>query len=226
MIPAARTFLRYGEYLMGRIRWAASLPGRAATGMLSLLTDTVAEGVQQAFYSKLPGHPHMANDTLDIAGAERDLIRYPGETRASWAARVQGAWDAYEQSPSSFAVIQGVQDWGNAMFPDTWDDNPVLTEHGWARFAVTIPYGNTDWGPAIEYGDPVVYGETNAVYGISNAEAVDVALLRRTVRKWKPSRSKASIRVVLSPGYFYGDGSHTYGDGSVYQTTEFADLTV
>lgn len=211
---------------MGRVRWAASLPGEAATGLLSLLTDTVAEGAQQAFYSKLPGHEHMANDTLDIAGAERDLIRYPGETRASWAERVQGAWEAYEQAGSTFAVIQGVNDWGNAMFPTTWDDNPVLVESGWARFAVTIPFENTDWEPEIDYGDPEVYGSSDLVYGISNAEAVDVSLLRKTVRKWKPSRSKASIRVVLSDGYFYGDGSGTYGDGSVYQTTEYTDLTV
>ena len=231
-LPAAETFLRWGEYLTSRIRWATAPLGSRAVGYIALLNDQIAEGMQQAFYASLPGHPAQARDSLDTIGHSRDLILYPGETQEVWSARVHRAWDDYEEGGTPQVVIRNVDDWGRATLPSVfWDTNVYVTESSWARMEVVIPFGNvTDgvtfaWLPAYTYGSGRVYGPAQdyftdaGVYGMDYAAAdeeiepiaLQVDLLRRTVKKWKPVRSKAKVRVVLSPfARYYGEPNLVY----------------
>jgi hypothetical protein len=126
MAKPADNFLRYGEWLMGRIRWSAEGAGQAATGFIGILTDLATEGLHQAFYSRLPGHPQQAADSLDVTGADRELIKYSpspvdftgtaSESQALWKARVQRAWVDYEQGGTPQVVLRGVEDWGKETF--------------------------------------------------------------------------------------------------------------
>ena len=138
-IPAASTFLRWGEYLTGRIRWATGPLGRRAVGYIGILNDQIAEGMRQAFFASLPGHPDQARDSLDTIGHSRDLILYPGETQEVWGNRVRDAWVDYEQGGTPQVVLTGVDDWGKAMLTAFWDSNHYITESQWARFQVVIP---------------------------------------------------------------------------------------
>jgi len=233
-LPAAQTFLRWGEYLTGRIRWASGGLGQRAVGYIALLNDEIAEGMRQAFYASLPGHPDQARDSLDTIGHSRDLILYPGESQEVWGVRVRNAWEDYEQGGTPQAVLKGVDDWGKAILDLTWDSNHYLTEENWARFQVVIPFGNAndgvtiEWIPPYQYGSGRLYGPAqdyltdSVVYGMDYL-AVDIEpialqldLLRRTIRKWKPARSKGTVRVVLD------QLSHYYGEpGLVYEEMFF-----
>lgn len=126
MAKPADNFLRYGEWLTGRIRWAAEGAGQAATGFIGILTDLATEGLHQAFYSRLPGHHQQAVDSLDVVGADRELIKYSpspidftgtaSESLALWRTRVHRAWVDYEQGGTPQVVLRGVEDWGNETF--------------------------------------------------------------------------------------------------------------
>ncbi len=231
-LPAANSFLRWGEYLTGRIRWATATLGQRAVGYIALLNDQIAEGMRSAFVASLPGHPEQARDSLDTVGHSRDLILYPGETQDIWSTRVLNAWTDYEQGGTPQAVVKGVNDWGRAILPDFWDATAYVTESSWARFQTVIPYGNTGdnvtfaWLPAYTYGSGRVYGPAqdyftdSVIYGLDYAAAdeeiepiaLQLDLLRRTIRKWKPVRSKGTIKIVLdAESHFYGEPGLVYG---------------
>ncbi len=190
---------------MGRIRWASQGAGAAASGYIAVLTDLVTEGLHQAFYARLPGHPQQAADSLDVTGSDRDLIKYspsvdfigdPLVSAALWKTRVHRAWKDYEQGGTPQVVIQGVNDWGNETFGTLNVDLDgyavALEEYQWARFRVDLS-DDVPWGPAFVYGAVGrKYGD-GGVYGMSG-HSDDIQSCRRTVRKWKPKRSKGKLR--------------------------------
>lgn len=213
-----QTYRRYTAQLTSGIDFLSNALGRAFSGTLAAVQDALAEGALQGFYSGLPQHPQQAADSLNQVGSDRGLgglFRYRGESQVSWATRVRNAWQSYEQAGTDIQVLRAVNEWGNIIFPSTWNAAQVaLTDGSWARFVVWLGAGLTTWQSGAVYGTHT-YGETDLMYGLSSAITEDVFTLARIVQKWKPARSKGKIVVVLS-GIAYDQPTITYDTGQVY----------
>ncbi len=169
---------------------------------MSMLGDDIAATSTQAFFARLPGHPQQAPDSLIQVGKDRGLIRFRGETQAAWIARVQSAWDDYAQGGTDIQMKRVLNQWGNAGWPLTWDNNAwtLVETSGVGVFitTITIPFGLIDppWTP-IAYGSGGhIYGESGFFYGAGPSN--DLAMLLYLVRKWKASRGKAYVKVYYT----------------------------
>lgn len=187
------------------IAYARAYWGRRFFGTLGIYADMIAEGVSQAIYARLPGHPEQAPDSLERSGIDRGLVRFRGETAANWVARVRSAWNDYEQGGTPPQVLRIVNQWGQAGWPGSWNSSLVtLVESGNPldfSFTITIPFGliAPAWTPEL-YGSGHAYGESGFYYGI--AASSDVAMLVYIVNKWKPQRSRAYVRIYYSVSAF------------------------
>lgn len=211
----ARNFLDWTESWYGAIRWATAFVGRRLVGLKGVFANAIVEGGNQAFYAGLPGHPEQAPDAANATGVARRLFKFRNETAASWAARLQGAWDQYEIGGMPEGVIAAVVEWADAINPAYSGDPPHLAEGTWARFEVYLPFGLVPWTHPYDWDGAASYGDADALYNM-RANAVDVDHLRRLVRKWAPARSKGKIRIPLVDLAYYNVSSATYGDGTTY----------
>lgn len=213
-----------------RLSWCQQFLSQRYIGTIGLLADLTAEGARQGFLAHLPGNPQQAEDSLNQSGSDAGLFRYRGESPASWRARVGDPWAAHEQAGTPVQVLRAVNEWGEIIFPSTWDPAKVfLIEDSWARFTVFLAAGVVPWGPGNRYGDGHRYGD-GSVYGISGIQLEDLETIRRVIRKWKPSRSKGRVTVIFfgvaydEPGVSYDDGISSYGalattTGAAYNQT-------
>lgn len=204
------------------LRYARAHYGIRFFGTIGLYADLISEGARQGFIARLPGHPEQAEDSLNQVGADRNLSRYAKETRAQYTTRVINAWQSYAEAGSPIGLMREVRYWATVSFPTSYPANPiaVLLEQGWAKFTVFFSSGGlTGWTTSVTYGSGAVYGQSNLMYGLGpGALSSDVDAIRRTVRKWKPSRSQGSIMVATGPGSPYGYPGLTYGGGALYST--------
>jgi hypothetical protein len=165
------------------------------------MADAVTDVAEQAFYSRLPGHPQQAPDSLLQVARDRGLDRFRGETETNWKARVRAAWSDYLQGGTPQQMNNVLNQWGNAGWPVTWNNsNLTVVESGSPTdfsFTVTIAFGNVSppWLPE-KYGTGHTYGESGFFYGLG--ASTDIAMLVFLVRKWKPSRSQAIIKVFYT----------------------------
>jgi hypothetical protein len=196
------------------IQLCRSFLGERLAGTIGLVSDLIAEGARASFLDRLPGHPEQAEDATNQSGSDAGLFRYRLETLASWKSRVGNPWPVHEQAGTDINLLREIDTWGLIMYPATWVAGQCyLLESQWARFALFVPAGLLPWTLPGTYGGGLRYGE-GSLYGIT-ANSEDVATLRRIVRKWKPSRSKARGVIVFS-GHVYGQHGITYGGGSTY----------
>lgn len=217
----AANFLEWAESWYGAIRWATAFVGRRLVGLKGVFANAIVEGGNQAFYAGLPAHSDQADDAANATGVARRLFKFRNETAASWAARLQGAWDQYEIGGMPKGVLDAIAEWAAAINPGYAGDPAHLVEESWARFSVYLPFGLVPWSHPYAWDGAASYGDDDALYNL-RANAVDVDHLRRLVRKWAPARSKGRIRVELSPLVYYNLSGATYGDGTTYATE--ADL--
>lgn len=186
--------------------WASAFWGRRLVGgALGLISDALAEGAQQAFYARLPGHPQQAPDSLAASAADRSYFRFRGETTTNFASRVLHAWAAYDQAGTPQQMIRVLNQWGNAGWPGSWVN---LTQSGNIiessdpasfTFTITIPYGNIfpPWTPAIYGTNTDTYGDGKLFYGLG--PSTDIATLLYLVRQWKRASSQATVVIFYAP---------------------------
>jgi hypothetical protein len=203
------------------LRYARARYGIRLFGTIGLYADLISEGARQAFIARLPGHPEQAEDALNQVGADRNLFRYSRETRAQYAIRVANAWQSYAEAGSPIGLLREVTYWALITFPTSWPSHApaILWEQGWAKFTFYFTSGSfSGWTTSTAYGAGNTYGKPDLLYGLSGALSSDIDALRRTVRKWKPSRSRATIVVATTAGTPYGFPGLVYGGGAVYTT--------
>jgi hypothetical protein len=183
------------------LRYARALWARRIFGVIGLFTDMMAEGATQAFFARLPGHPHQAEDSAKQVGKDRDLFRFRGEGLAAFAQRVRDAWNDYQQGGTPQQLLHVLDQWGAAGWPSSWVANTVTcvesVDPAVFEFTVTIPFGLIDppWVPWL-YGSGHVWGEAGLYYGIG--PSTDIPMLLYLVRKWKPARSKGHVVIYYN----------------------------
>lgn len=214
------TYRSYVAKLVSGIDYLTDRLGSGYAGVYALVHDCLAQGATFAIESRLPGHPNQWRDALAQNGADAGLFRYRGESDASWAARVSNPWPQYEQAGTAVQLMRAINEWGEIVFPSTWDPALVhYTENNTnGTFTIWLSAGITPWGPPWTYGDGSQYGTNGLLWGISNAIPEDVDTLKRIVRKWQRGSSKGRGCIVLS-GHVWGEpgltwGSFSYGSGS------------
>lgn len=141
-----------------------------------------------------------SDDALDHVGDTMQLERYPGETNDTYRARLSEAFDAHSWA----GTAKGIQDQLTAALTGLGATSPVVTViENWngayadggdwySRIAVVIQCGGV-WTES-SLGGTWVLGTT--VLG-STATALEVAAMKRIVRKWKDCGAYPGVLRVL-----------------------------
>ncbi len=215
------------EEIATGIAWAfPGTLGERFLGVLALIADTIAEGASEGIRAPwLQTHTPVPADALIELGAEYNMPRYPGESNATYLARLQGKWDAWEFAGHESAILSQLAAFGlpGAIIktPRDWPTrppvlHPVTGTPWWSQFWVLMPEGTHSVGGPRHYADGSTYGAPldPFVYGadVSPAFAAGVTAL---LRQWKPGHVVCA-QVIFANGAIYGTGDN-YGDpGLVY----------
>lgn len=168
--------------------------------------DTLKQAVLARFVSKAP------EDALGYLGAERSIERYPGDTLATYRARVQAAWTLWQLGGTAAGIIAALESIGftsvriytaNGSGPAgelTWP--PDGDAANWSRFWVLIDVSGSEanpfnwqrvtWGDGHKYGGGWTWGST--------ATVAQVRLVRRVIRVWKAAHEVHAGTFVDLPG--------------------------
>src|SRR4051812_12753932 len=80
--------------------WLRGLWGKRFSVGLGKRMDALVQSFRDAVTARLPGTSNGVNiapgSALDLQGQERGLPRAPSETDPAYAARLEGAWDAWQ----------------------------------------------------------------------------------------------------------------------------------
>lgn len=191
-----------------------------------LFPDLVSEAAQQATKVHFVGTPGLPDDALPYVGAQKDIDRYPGETVASYKARIatgiqdhiEGGTDIRVEEDLAIAYAAG------EIFEDSeWVRPPQpFWTNNWLFFSKEAMLASTGGGPIPgppqTYGTPGLvytsYALAPRVYGAVNLTPQSVRLIRALVRKWKAARSVFREAIFEFTGETYGTG-HVYGEASL-----------
>jgi len=166
--------------------------------------DTLKQAVLARFVSKAP------EDALGYLGAERSIERYPGDTLATYRARVQAAWDLWQQGGTAAGVILALTSMGfssvriytaNGAGPSgelTWP--PDGDTANWSRFWVLIDVSGSEANP-FDW-QPTAWGTGDWGTGTwgSTATVAQVQLVRRVIQTWKAAHEVCAGLFVDLPG--------------------------
>lgn len=170
---------------------------------LDAFADAARDAVKARFVNLAP------IDALGLIGSDRLLERYSVQTDDSWRTWIASAWDLWTFAGTEDIVERALHEAGfpNASVHDvhnpppgwatTWP--PDGDTDNWSRFWVWLaepwPF---DW-QIVEWGDGHLWGDGHT-WG-STATVEEINLIRRTVRKWRPSHVIcAGIYVPFSGG--------------------------
>lgn len=188
--------------------------GSRFVGLFGLAADLLAEGALSAAHNAMPGHPDQAPDAVDQCGADEGLFRYRNESDAQWKARVANPWPVHEQSGTDINLLREIDTWGTTVYPATWvAGQAYILEPSWARFTIVIPAGSVPWGGPAKFDAGNKFND-GTIYDAA-APSSDIAALRRIVRKWKPSRSRAGMTVIIS-GVIYDEPGIKFDSGAKF----------
>lgn len=215
-------------------KWIQTVNGlKVATGFGSVM-DQYWVRAKEAAFCALP--LFCPEEALYYHSVNRGVERWPGESVASWRARVVSAPKDLSWAGTDYGVVEAlralgltaviVRDAGVVYSAGTWTANPWVYDGAsqWARQWVIItghPWTlehSTRTALAGAYASATAYGATGKIAGIS-ASANEITTLIRTVRKWAAAVVETRILVVMRGrvfGYPAGSFSALYAsDDSV-----------
>jgi hypothetical protein len=162
-------------------------------GLYELVFDMIGELRREAIKVRFVYADTFPMDALPSAGSDRSMPRYPIETDAGYLQRLKGAWTAWAIAGTSpgvaaqFTAMGYRNDWKEAG-DWNWDNQP----DDWSRFWILLlghPFTRWTLGDGHHLDDGVVLGST--------AQVSDVALMRKTARKWKSGHVRLSHIVIV-----------------------------
>jgi len=178
--------------------WLAGVYGQRLMGAMGLIFDAMAEGSLRGMLMRHLLSPLYPKDALPLHGAERRLLRYPGESEQGYRARVHDAWRIWRLA----GTYQGVEEQLGALgFKDiqflpakagtTLDDNLAH----WSRVWIVASH------PLVKtvgtLGQKRMLGDGGTIGSTASRELVQAT--RAAVRQFKTGHFKVeNIVLVLS----------------------------
>jgi hypothetical protein len=196
--------------------WMQDTYGKVLARAVGDLKDDLLARCKEGVKSRFPDY--AAPDALAQIGTERQIDRGPGETRASYAARLKAAWETWPYAGTPTGVL-------SALFWAGYTQVELITQKGkhWRRNPTTgIAFVNYDnaagytftgsnfWNTFIVhiYGLPASW-VTNGVPQSDSNEAINI---RRLIKKWKSGHSIVPRIVISNGGHFWGEQGLDWGD--------------
>lgn len=229
------THIQYTAKLTAGIGWLRAHFGERAAGWIALAHDLAAQAANDAL--KARHAEHAPEDALALIGGNNQIDRYPLDTADMFRARLLRAFAQHEQGGTRQAILAELADFAigvtmsgllkldGAVLAEDWE-YPADPQPWWSQFWIFLPPGTHPvQGTTHAYGDGDAYGDSSEfIYGVSGIDALDVAALRRLVRKWKRATSILRAFVFVVSGEIYGVGGNlfgqsglTYGDAGVVE---------
>lgn len=213
--PGTRKILGYNQFeVSSQPPWLQDPLALAWAEAHGLLKDILVDGARHAVLLRLPDS--AAPDSLPLIADERQLEPMPGETQASWVARLLAAWTAWQYAGTVKGVVDNIKLTGltNVQLFDRWDW-PDGNAAAWARFYVVIGPPHA-WVSDGTWGDPGTWGD-GGTWG-SNATPDEVARVVRQVRLWKAAHAHCEGIFVVLSGELWGSPTGTWGDPGTWGT--------
>lgn len=158
-------------------------------GVLHGLTgDVIAQGMTDAVRMPWLRDPASPDDVLPMVGNERGIPRYPGESVASYRARLVDAWDAYQFAGAALSIESQLQAYGYpgqvTFFPGLDGPNGQPAPY-WSQFWLVFPSGTH---PVTSEGPPwdSFNWDDGSLWGPLGYTPEFAATLHAIVNKWKP----------------------------------------
>lgn len=175
------------------------------------LLDVAKQGVKARFPLLAP------SDALNQIGGERQLPRGPGESTASYAARLRGAWDTWPWAGTPTGVLNALWDAG---YTNVWlvvQKGRVYTLNASRQLVVmntstdgissfTFPSPNF-WSTFLAYF-PHPHPASWIANGVPSSSSDEANLIRGLIQKWKPGFSTFSRVVIADTGLLWGLSDH------------------
>ncbi len=179
--------------------WLLGPNGRTWLTAIGRSLDDNAERARQAVKARFPNL--APDDALAVLGEERGMPRGPGETTASYRARLLGAWDAWTWAGTPYGMLRQllaagyptvyVQTQGGKQYSlaSLLSGNPVQ-DLVVAQMATPVHLGGT---PAELWSDfAVLIGQPWPAWwsGAPGDSSADANFVRQLIAKWKPAHTR------------------------------------
>lgn len=170
-------------------RWLQGTVGSGYLGSFGRVLDIVNDSLRQAVLARVVRVAPV--DGLQWIARERNMPRYPGDTDATWRARLELAWPLWQFGGTAQGILTALASAGftnAAIFSANQSGPPAVapwpptgTSANWSRFAVyldvqaaadnpfswaSVDWGDFDWGDGTTWGSTATTGEIDLVRGI------------------------------------------------------------
>lgn len=197
--------------------WLRGPRGEAWMRALGDVKDSLVARAKQAVQARMPAL--ATDDALAEIGVERQIPRSIGESRASYAGRLRGAWESWPWGGTPTGLLR------------------ALWYQGYTNVELVIANGrayklNNDFGVDVTSGSQLEFGtglwSTFIVYfpnplpsdwianGVPASNSNEANAIRTTIQKWKPGFATLSSIVIYQSGLTWGYPYGTWGSGTVW----------
>jgi hypothetical protein len=191
--------------------------GQAFQGALGDVEDSLIDRAKQAVKARFP--LLAPPGALTAIGVERQMPQGPGESTATYAARLVRAWDSWQWAGTPYGLLHA--------FADAGYPNVVLAQpRGGLQFTLDaggnlVISSNGTWTPTY-VGDPF-WSRFDVVLvpplppawiagGVPASDSSEAAFIKSTVRLWKPGHARLMRVIIQTGGKLWGTpGAQTWG---------------
>lgn len=190
--------------------------GRDWATAQGLLKDALLEAVTAAVAARRASD--CPEDALPRLGEDSQIERMPGESSASYRARLRERFPTWQASGTDLGVLLQLEAAGLSVRAKRnnqwdWDGHPGNVAPWWARMWLIVDRPNS-FGPPLVCGGGAVCGD-GSICGMTGGSLELVAAIRRLAKKWTSSHVLlVNVIVMTGDGWLCGDG-HTSGSGGV-----------
>jgi Phage tail protein (Tail_P2_I) len=174
--------------------------GSRLTGVFALLVDAVAEPMLRAIYARFFASELVSDDVLATVGNERQIPRWPGESKRDYAVRLANAWTYWQWAGTLHGLRMVLEPFGfafsiyEASAPSDLVPQIPFGGGNWKNFWIVItdhPWTQRYFGQlGVRIGDPGL-----ALGSTMTAGQTDV--LRRVIRTFRAAHTRCDSIIVV-----------------------------
>lgn len=185
--------------------WLRNAKGEVFMRSMGDVKDSLIDRTKAAVMVRFPSF--APDDGLARIGDERQMPRSIGETRAQYASRLRGAWDAWKWAGTPTGLLRALwwAGYQNCMlvirlgkaYSLDGDLNVVVTDLPSVTF--TSPLWNTF---RVFFPSPLPASWVSG--GIPSTSSDEANGIRNIIRKWKPAFARCESVVIYQTGLTWG----------------------